>query len=411
MVKFDHYVRILFRILRSCSFLARYCDEMWPWANYDWFCHLCLSFGDVFFLFSDRIHNPYFWNKNIIVVALTLAAIFSVVFGSIPWFMCGFYDTTPIFATFLVIRFIQGMMSGVLETCIMFSISAFFPDRIGQILAYQELAIGVACMIGPLIGGLMYNLLHFFWTFIVFAAFFGVLLFMVLLFFPRVAKNGSEGEETNQDEGGSLIAVMSGPLAFSLFVLFNTAILNAFMVPILPLYLEASFGWGPLLSGAVFGVSSLFYGVTATTVGHVTDNMKIITSGPYKFCYAIGFAIQAVGYWLLGPLPFSNIASPATVFISFCLIGIGFAFCLIPTLPDMQLCTALKAGVDSDANKSVISGVWQATYAIAMAAGAPIAGVLYDQIGFFESSLICCVLALLTAMPSVACGFAFNKKH
>ena len=57
-------------------------------------------------------------------------------------------------------------MSGILETCIMFSISAFFPDRIGQILAYQELAIGVACMIGPLIGGLMYNLLHFFWTFI-----------------------------------------------------------------------------------------------------------------------------------------------------------------------------------------------------------------------------------------------------
>eukprot|EP00009_Paramoeba_aestuarina_P013392 CAMPEP_0201542396 /NCGR_PEP_ID=MMETSP0161_2-20130828/72012_1 /ASSEMBLY_ACC=CAM_ASM_000251 /TAXON_ID=180227 /ORGANISM="Neoparamoeba aestuarina, Strain SoJaBio B1-5/56/2" /LENGTH=130 /DNA_ID=CAMNT_0047950045 /DNA_START=969 /DNA_END=1357 /DNA_ORIENTATION=+ len=130
--------------------------------------------------------------------------------------------------------------------------------------------------------------------------------------------------------------------------------------------------------------------------------MKIITSGPYKFCYAIGFAIQAVGYWLLGPLPFPNIANPATVFISFSLIGIGFAFCLIPTLPDMQLCTALKAGVDSDANKSVISGVWQATYAIAMAAGAPIAGVLYDQIGFFESSLICVVLAIVTAIPSVA---------
>ena len=81
-----------------------------------------------------------------------IAAIFSVIFGSIPWFMCGIYEENFVFSVFLIVRFIQvfflfffsfsfslsplslqGMMSGVLETCIMFSISAFFPDRIGQV--------------------------------------------------------------------------------------------------------------------------------------------------------------------------------------------------------------------------------------------------------------------------------------
>jgi predicted lipid-binding transport protein (Tim44 family) len=33
-------------------------------------------------------------------------------------------------------------------------------------LAYQELAIGVACMIGPLLGGLVYGLFGFFYTFV-----------------------------------------------------------------------------------------------------------------------------------------------------------------------------------------------------------------------------------------------------
>ena len=79
-------------------------------------------------------------------------------------------------------------------------------------------------------------------------------------------------------------------------------------------------------------------------MGHVTDNMRIVSSGPYKYCYAIGFAVQviplfylykiiincslfcdflplfirflqAVGYYLLGPIPFENITCPTTVFI------------------------------------------------------------------------------------------------
>eukprot|EP00008_Paramoeba_atlantica_P000634 CAMPEP_0201503750 /NCGR_PEP_ID=MMETSP0151_2-20130828/84836_1 /ASSEMBLY_ACC=CAM_ASM_000257 /TAXON_ID=200890 /ORGANISM="Paramoeba atlantica, Strain 621/1 / CCAP 1560/9" /LENGTH=189 /DNA_ID=CAMNT_0047897439 /DNA_START=1288 /DNA_END=1857 /DNA_ORIENTATION=- len=180
------------------------------------------------------------------------------------------------------------------------------------------------------------------------------------------------------------------------------------MVPILPLYLEESFGWGPLLCGSVFGASSLFYGITATSVGHVIDTMGIKQTGDYKLAYAIGFGIQAAGYWLLGPIPFEGIASIATVFVSFSVVAVGFAFCLIPTLPDLQLCALLQAGVDTNSNKSFISGLWQATYAIASAIGAPISGFLYAQIGFFHTADLCSGLALLLCILCVSFG-AFQK--
>ena len=39
-------------------------------------------------------------------------------------------------------------------------------------MAYQELATGFACMVGPLLGGTSYDFLGFFWTFAGFFFFF-----------------------------------------------------------------------------------------------------------------------------------------------------------------------------------------------------------------------------------------------
>ena len=87
---------------------------------------------------------------------------------------------------FLEISFFsQGAAAGIIETTVLYAMSVVFSDQLGevsliesfiesfgdtdfpeQMVAYQETAIGLALMVGPLLGGGLFAAVGFFYTFV-----------------------------------------------------------------------------------------------------------------------------------------------------------------------------------------------------------------------------------------------------
>jgi len=87
------------------------------------------------------------------------------------------------------------------------------------------------------------------------------------------------------------------------------------------------------------------------------------------------------------------------MFIGIMLLGTGLGFVLVPTLPDAQLCVSITAK-DSNENKSTVSALWMASYALATAIGSPVVGLLYEKYGFlpvmYWYAVVAAVMALLS---------------
>jgi len=246
-------------------------------------------------------------------------------------------------------------------------------------IAWEELIIGLSVFVGPAVGGFLYTLEGFKWTFLTFAAFSaaGMAVFLISLIYHRDTWKRFENhheEETHERltwreilNPVLILGVASGALI---------TIVLGFTGPTTEPHLRRVGNLSPGSIGSFLGFRSVLYSASALLAGTIASKIG------RKKTMIIGFMITALGLALQGPTPSfleSKITSRSVSIsinaISFALIGFGPGLALIPLLPFMK---ANLSG-NEDEIGSLVSSAFQLSTSLGEFLGPVIGGFMVTR--------------------------------
>jgi MFS family permease len=372
-----------------------------------------------------------------VFVGLLATSGLTVAFGLVPDLLphwrehadASNYDwLPPMEAIFFTTYFLNGLVGSLAETACLILVSAKFQNNSGAVMASVNTVCTVGCMLGPVVGGVLYSLPKddvwaFRLPFIVCGAIPLAMLPFVPFLIPQEYISGKPGDTPpTQDQPD---ASGAGSVNGSVSVNGTGTAVAAHEVKTLPLTASVGFGLASIaLSGTIVGTldptlqwrlsaapfrfqpdgvslfffySSVVYVLTATPIGRLVDKAKP-SSRLYKFITATGFFVLFLSFFLLAPFrpsAFYNFRHskgvddlfedklnnlPCTA-IAVGIKGIGSALSNVAIYPDLVLNLP-----DNPVLQATVTAWWNAAYAIGWAAGPILGGVLYDV---FASNELC----------------------
>jgi len=281
---------------------------------------------------------------------------------------------------------------------------------LGSTMATVGTFCGVGCMVGPSLGGVLYDWAdtmavgdwwHFLFPFLIFGVFTALLGVAVMVMFPN-AKIASD------EEAAPIMAVMSPSVILGLVAVGISGTVVAAHDPTLDYRLgkDSVFGESSTEVGLWFTFSSIVYTAISIPVGWIVDKYEG-NSFVFKACISAGFFALFLGFALLGPMSLPGVADTTAfdnlfwVAFAMTLKGIGSAVSVNPVYPDLMV------GISEDdaMASATISGLWNAAYSVGWAAGPLIGGVLYDAEGFDGFSTWMALICLAYAVLMLAAAF------
>ena len=236
-------------------------------------------------------------------------------------------------------------------------------------------------LLGPPVGGLLYEWAGFRTPFLVAAAVAsldGLARWWLLADPPRPA-----------DARPALAALLRDR---AVLVTAGAAVVGAgtwgLLEPVLPLYLERRFGVSPGGVGLLFGAATLVYGITAPAVGALCDRWGT------RPTMAMGIVVLAASLAPLGLLP-----SLLGVSVALLVLSVAYGLVLNPALPD------LAAAVDRRGGGAYGSAyaIFNVAYAGGMMIGPIVGGGLTTAVGL-PLALVIAAGAVLAYLPALRAG-------
>ncbi|XP_055955029.1 MFS-type transporter SLC18B1-like [Patella vulgata] len=210
-----------------------------------------------------------------------------------------------------------------------------FPHHVTTVFGTLETFTGIGLMVGPPIGGALYEAGGYglpFWTMGAILLTCGIVSF---IFMP------------GQDEGtrvfkGSVLRLVKSPLAvISCLTVFCGSFSLGFLDPTLANHLKV-FNLSTLYVGLIFLCAPGVYGIIAPLLGYLSD-ARSWTGGMMM----IGLFFSGISFLLLGPAPFLPFL-PFKLWLTIvmlCFVGLFIGCCLIPTFTGI-LIGAKQLGLD-----------------------------------------------------------------
>jgi len=96
------------------------------------------------------------------------------------------------FAIALLARFTQGIGNAMVQTACYAIITYVYSDNREKYLGYAEAVTGVGLMLGPVMGGPLYDGLGYFWSFFAFASILGASMIVAMIITPGTLNNSTE---------------------------------------------------------------------------------------------------------------------------------------------------------------------------------------------------------------------------
>ena len=288
---------------------------------------------------------------------------------------------------FFVTYLANGTIGALAETAVIILLTQRFKDRLGAVMASVGSVCAVGCMVGPLIGGLLYDAAEGFgaaWQFR--APFFACALGGALVAAPLGVVIPQEHILDDDKSAGSshaVVAILSPSVVLNLLAVAISGTAVATLDPTLPYRLSAApLGLSATAVSLFFFFSSLVYVVVSVPIGWLVDRYADRPAG-FKAITGSGFVVLALSFALLAPLqapspPLDALNAPlnslACAAVAMALKGVGSALSGNAVYPDLV--------VGFDANDAVahatLSALWNAAYAIGWAVGPLAGGLLYD---------------------------------
>merc|ERR1719411_546334 len=256
-------------------------------------------------------------------------------------------------------------------------------------------------MIGPFLGGLLYEVDGFYFPFVIC----GGSLVAVTLFASCLLNSDEENTDDAINEATSepttptkYINLLKMPsISISCFLLIISEMSVTWYLPTLEPFLKENFNnISTITTGAMFMVEGATYAVFSPIWG------LLLTRGlSPQVALLIGCLGVVFGYGLLGPAPFlyflpKNIYMVATGLI---IQGSCVAATFITTLVFMMSESVANGASDTEQTRGMITSLWFLSENVAGYLGSSLGGYTFDQMGFESSTLIVIGLQLIALIP------------
>lgn len=280
------------------------------------------------------------------------------------------------------------------------AIPVYYPNHISQIFGLVEMCYGIGMIIGPLLGGWLYEVGGFDLPFFVC----GALLFLTfpILFgiFPKVAKI------TKNDKSAGLIKVLSNfRITLQILITVSLCIVFGFNQSMLEPHIRSFAKLRTTAVGLIFLLSGLFYGVFTWIVGLIVPKFKDLT-----FMSIIGNVAMVVAFIIVGPIyPLPIKPSITLVVLSQIFYGMGMAVCFVANFTQAMRekdLSDLKSDVGAG---SIISSLFVSAYALGTALGPIIGGYLVEHFNFPEACVFIVLLSVFLIILIVG-TMLFHKR-
>lgn len=291
-----------------------------------------------------------------------------------------FADGLPLLFT---ARLVQGAADAV-TWVVGFALLAdlYGPDERGRVMGMVMSGTGFAMMIGPSIGGWLYELGGVRLPFIVVAAFAASGALAAIWLKPPI--------ERGPRDNVPILTVLCVPaIAACAAAVVTVAALSSMLEPVLPLFLSARLGIGPARIGLVFGVGAVVSSALNPLYGRLTDRWG------GRHLTLVGLVLAA------GVLPLLSLAwsfeSSVGLYVIECAM---VALVITPSLAYMADATS-GAGIGSF---GVAYGLYNFAWGVGMLAGPALGGFLFERMGFARLTLLWAPSVLSTALVLAVAG-------
>jgi len=270
----------------------------------------------------------------------------------------------------------------------------------------METIYGVGMLIGPFLGGILYDLQGFLLPFAICGS--GLLIcaiiFIVLECFATPAPEEdligqSESRDPSSQENTTYWQLIKMPgILLSCYLLIIAQLSMSWYLPSLEPFLEEHYQLGTTLVGVMFMTDGLSYAVFSPIGGLILDKTRN-KHIHLLFASALG---AMVGFSLLGPAPFLNL--PKSIYIvgaGMIIQGGSVAITFIATLIYTLKISVANGASDTEQTKGMVTSVWFMSQNLAMYMGTSLGGAAYDALGFENSTLIVITLQLVALVAIV----------
>jgi len=332
--------------------------------------------------YISRLGSSNLFNYGAILSGLT-----NVAFAFVPLLPSG-----PLFLTVsLVIRCVTAVGEAAVFTAVYPLASArASPGRCSSVLGWMETMLGLGTTLGPVLGGLLYQLGGFYLPFLALGSLLvlcGLLGFCIL---PAECGDGGgeddeDGEEVNDLKYRSLLGVPSVLVASLVLVL--TGVASEWYQPTLEPYLRTQFDLTPFQASLFFMIDGATYALATPIWGLLLDK------GVNSFTtLLLGSIVISVSYLGLGPCP-PLAPSITQVCVASALHGIGMSANFIATLTAMLSAAGKRAaGGETEQLRGMITSIWVTSESVGGFLGATGGAAAYDSVGWTWSCIFVAVM-------------------
>ncbi|XP_045590439.1 MFS-type transporter SLC18B1 [Procambarus clarkii] len=323
------------------------------------------------------------------------AGIFTV---SVMCILFGFLDRmndTSLFIGFsFAIRIVEAMGNAAFVTSAFSIIAKEFPKNVGSAFATMETFFGLGLIIGPTVGGALYELGGYTLPFVSLG---GLLLGAAVMTSCLLPSTGADAAPEALGSRGQFLAALKLPsIVLMCLALLSSSISIGFMQATLEPHLRV-LHLSPFKVGLMFVVSGSMYALTAPCWGSLCD--KVI---PPRIITTLGTVMVVIAFTFVGPMPFLPLETTLPLCIGALVVhGIGFGAVLVSTFSGCHRDVIANGFPDDLGTYGLVSGIWTSTFALGCFIGPSVGGVLMDLVGFKWAS-VC--IAALHALVATALG-------
>ncbi|GFT51678.1 MFS-type transporter SLC18B1 [Nephila pilipes] len=318
------------------------------------------------------VSPKFLLNSGILSVGVTC-----ILFGTLDLVV----STSSFVALAFVVRTVEGIGAAALRTALYAIIASQFPEGIGTTFAVLETFMGVGLIIGPTVGGALYDLGGYGLPF--YAVGTVVIVDAIVIFFilpdvndPKVPKKGNMLKFWLHPR--TMVYSLSVFTSFN-YIGFNQTTLEPHL---------RRFDLSGVMLGMMFALNGTVYAMTAPLWGWLCD--KKCNSLTLSL---VGCCINIFSLLLIGPAPFIK-EEPAIwiVIISLFLMGLGLGAKLVCAFTGC-LQDTMNRGLPPDLSTyGLVSSMIASSQSLGAFMGPSVGGYLLETVGYQKSSMALLVL-------------------
>lgn len=334
--------------------------------------------------------------KYIVQIGAKFMLVMGIFVSSICTILFGILNRVPAGPAFISLCFIVRSIDAVGFAAAMTSSFAMtakiFPNNVATVLGSLEIFTGLGLILGPPLGGWFYQAFGYEVPFLIL----GCLLMLMVPFniyvLPSIEASSSKD---------SFFRLLAKPkVVLICYVIFTLSAGLGFLDATLSLFAINTFKLSPGSVGLIMLGLSLPYCLASPVLGFIADKYPA-TRGWFM---VIGGTTTAIGFCLLGPVPFLHIPNQLWLMIlMLAVIGFSLGMTAIPTFPVIITCAFDTGYEDGLSTLGMVSGMFGAFWSLGMFYGPTVGGLITQHLNFEWAAAVQGSLAFLGAFSLAVC--------